>query len=1154
MLLISGVLSAIAAPPTVIGTEANVAFPPSANWNELVNISPGSNETVTVNPPLFSWFYAPGNPLNQAVDQNVYFFHLQADYNGSFASPVVDVTTPSCCYNFLAPFSASPVYWRVTYLTTNGVPVSSITNMFIIDPAATNWDRSMMASQSYLASKGGHPHLLFNSANKAAVAQFVQTNNPTQWQGVVSFAALGTNSSYWTNPAPWPQNPNLFGPGVETAAIEISSAAFLWQLTGNPAWTNYLCTNFDNMVNCFVSSGFLGANGFNTDYGNSGGDNIWVRSIAYAYDWLYPILTPAERVNAQDALDRVIRLNLYNEFWVTCANKSLSVFPGGHVDMTSVYPGPYIVPYAMPQKLGTGHGWFTTAASWISALACFGDNYTNAAWPVYAPGYPSDAAAFLDLGLNYMLGKGTPHGFACVDDSRGYGIEDTINSTFLYDMINAGIVFPEAQLNTHPGWAGEANWWINMLPPGYESVHDQWGDVGAPTSSMMRYPTSGRDLAIFSGSPAASQYYKSVNQFYGPSGINVYYNEIVPPFYYAMPAPQPCPTTATYAAADGWAWGATYPQNTVNCFSNGVGFIFAARPKGQNGGVGHAQFNDLNFEIFGYGANITDGVGGSDYGSKLSWSYNTVQVNGLGQAQSQEGPIVPAVARLLAFTNSTDFTYCAGDATYAYPHTPFPFAGDPGGWLIPPTYVSLLSGGPLANLTKMQRHILFEHHQYFVIFDDMASSTPANFEWVYHAYQSNGLPVNNLTTGGSFNYSVTPMSHPYPWTNVNVYVYQVVNPLLLSAVDEYGTNAYKNPVTGEDYFADAMNDLTNGTANPLQNNVIWVTNLTPTNQFHFMTVIYPVPPGGTPPSIGRIDDYTVAVTNGGQVDVISFDPKTTNAYTLLVNSPYINTSSSALPAPPTPLYTNSYSSTAQSTNGNPSQNTGPALSAVNAWIISNQVPSTFAPVPGYYAWWNSDTLTGSNGSLVASWVDSSSNAFNLGQSTAAAQPIIEVQMQNGRNCLLFNGINNFLTTTGMLPLNQPLEIFCVAHPANLNFNGIVVGNASGNALGMGVYNNKYFEVAGDGLLGGTEASAWLAMTAIFNGTSAQFFVNGTQVIAPGNNVGSDNLSGVELGAMFNGSQTYFWNGHIGDVIIYTNVLSTANQQAVEAGLRAKYGF
>jgi hypothetical protein len=82
-----------------------------------------------------------------------------------------------------------------------------------------------------------------------------------------------------------------------------------------------------------------------------------------------------------------------------------------------------------------------------------------------------------------------------------------------------------------------------------------------------------------------------------------------------------------------------------------------------------------------------------------------------------------------------------------------------------------------------------------------------------------------------------------------------------------GTNLCKyNPFTGENYLG-----LDNDTG-PFMNNVIWANNNTPTNNWHFMTVIYPVKWGDAPPIITRIDDYTVKVQKGGTTDTINFAP------------------------------------------------------------------------------------------------------------------------------------------------------------------------------------------------------------------------------------------------------------------------------------------
>ena len=341
-------------------------------------------------------------------------------------------------------------------------------------------------------------------------------------------------------------------------------------------------------------------------------------------------------------------------------------------------------------------------------------------------------------------------------------------------------------------------------------------------------------------------------------------------------------------------------------------------------------------------------------------------------------------------------------------------------------------------------------------------------------------------------------------------------------------------------------------------NSIWVTNMVPTNQFHFMTVIYPVPPGGTPPTMGRLDNYTVAVTNGSQVDVISFNSATTNPCTLIVNSPYLASTVSPVALPPTPLYTNATASvpaTASSSGGSagvslvaPSNLRIIPPTAINIGIE----PSGFSPAPGYYAWWNPDALDGANFAPVASWLDLSSAALNASQSTFVNQPTLLVTQQNNHNCLLFNGISDYVAFP-LANISQPCEIICAACISNTSGNMFIFGNNSGKAAGFGIRNGQHYMTAGDGMAGGTPTNGWVVFTAIMNQTSSSYFVNGSQIL-PAGNIGGNNFTGTAIGTWNNGGYGYFWNGLVGDVIVYTNIISDATRQTIEAGLHAKHGF
>jgi hypothetical protein len=63
---------------------------------------------------------------------------------------------------------------------------------------------------------------------------------------------------------------------------------------------------------------------------------------------------------------------------------------------------------------------------------------------------------------------------------------------------------------------------------------------------------------------------------------------------------------------------------------------------------------------------------------------------------------------------------------------------------------------------------------------------------------------------------------------------------------------------------------------------IWASNKTPNTTWGAGWVVYPIKPGDPDPIITRIDSYTVAITNGAEYDVISFDTNSVVA-TLIVD-------------------------------------------------------------------------------------------------------------------------------------------------------------------------------------------------------------------------------------------------------------------------------
>jgi hypothetical protein len=107
-----------------------------------------------------------------------------------------------------------------------------------------------------------------------------------------------------------------------------------------------------------------------------------------------------------------------------------------------------------------------------------------------------------------------------------------------------------------------------------------------------------------------------------------------------------------------------------------------------------------------------------------------------------------------------------------------------------------------------------------------------------------------------------------------------------------GTNLCKyNPFTGENYFG------LDKDAGPYYNSTIWVYNRTPTTNWHFLSVVFPVKWGQLPPLITRLNDYSVQVQEGLNTDVITVDPSTQPpTFTLNLSGPSLGPTRLSAPA------------------------------------------------------------------------------------------------------------------------------------------------------------------------------------------------------------------------------------------------------------------
>ena len=904
---------------------------------------------------------------------------------------------------------------------------------------------------------------------------------------------------------------------MDIAPFYLGNVAFMWQMTGNPYWTNINPVRvLTNMAAYYLSNNYDQLDQI------SMGDQEVIRNLGFGYDWLYDVMNTNQRAVVLSAIDATT-LYLWKGVWWKSAE---SIANGsGTGDPNRIYPGPYLVQYFSSAKQGNSHGDCIFQTTWPAILAAFGDD--------------TNVAALFNIGLNYELARTFPFGsLGGLNQGRGYNYSDLFQEATWENLMLCQIGFPESQLNLIPFVRRTADWLDRTVPVGFSEVNDPWGDDSSGRLTYWGQLHFGRDIALFSGSGIAQLHFQNEAAI-SYDGTPVYkYDEFCLPFYFTPPAPQTNMTLAAVYPEEGWVSGSTYPPNTLQCFSNGVGFVFQARPRGAqpSAGTGHAHSSDLSYQMWAYGAAITDaGDHPMDSYAKVPWSHYSLLVNGLGTFQPTDAQVTPYYARIMAFTNAPDYVYCAADGTAAYPRGNF----YPGGWLTPAPMSALYANAPLAALTRVQRHILFEHHQYFVIYDELSSTNPSTFTMLYHVLENT---LSNLN-GASFTYSATNQLAPNK-PPVTVLVSQVVSPALLSVQVLTGTNVQGNPITGENYWQ-------SGVDTP-RANAVWVSSLTPATNFHFMTVIYPVAPGGSMPTITRLDDYTVAVTNGAQGDVISFNPQTTNAATFLVHAPAIGLAGLNTNPPVNYLSAPTSGGTQAAAVVLP-----PALPAPANLRTIPPVPAGSTPVPGFWAWWNPDTLSGANGTPVSAWVDSSAAARHAGQTTTSKQPALNVGARNGHNALSFNGTSQTLVWPNSTAAPQPLEIFvvCQLNDVTARHELLSSQDTSGGLFlcehyGDGTTSYGCSENAGSWVIPSRPFSTnWTEITFIYNGPASQVWKDYSPVGS--GDCGTNGFKGISIGSYLD---QLYWNGQMGDILIYTNVLNLSDQQFNESLLRGKYGF
>jgi len=811
--------------PIIVGRDALLPDNPRMHYSRTVNDAPADGEILRLNPPRFRWKFSPEGDRGGA-----FTFVFQIDDSPSFDSPAVDITTPFNFYNTIAPLDGGgPYYWRVGYIDGDDAggerpSVWSPVRSFRIDPGAEVWDRSVLADPDF--SGKPHPRILLGGDAVDRIQALVRTDPVTRevFERMRRTADETLGEAWYRD---FPANDTEEAPEIfYRMAQHLCTVAFMYRVTGDSRYASVK----DRAVT--FASYPKGGRSSPEPMGESNEDSTQnTEFLALLYDWLYPDLTTGERALFVKSLEWRIEHFVYDFAWKRTRNGRREVHFSGSLATT-----------------GASHSFEGFWDTFPAALAIYEDSEA--------------ARECFGLGVNWMVGVCSSHGF---DEgwNEGPGYSNSKFKWILNGMQYLDSVFPEYRIGANPWLDRIGEWFRRVTPVGMK--HAPWGHQ-SNNRSYYDYNRlhNFRRLSHLTGS---GELLTCWNELGGPEDIAS--DTSRPWCECAIAANRETPLPSVEAdpvglfPLGGWVMAGTKPPSLRECYETSAGMIFQS----SLGGYSHSFADENSFHIYAYGEDVSYAAGTSEYEPHAfhSMSHNVILIDGLGQIQ-QRPPATPRVGYIRAFKRGDGYVYWAGDATNAYSRVQVERPGDWWG-----TLDDIYSKRDLRYLERYIRHVVFVDGKYFVIFDDLACSKPAQYTWLYHILPHDPIRLDEET-----------MTFDYRVGDVPVRVAHIAHRGDLEFIDMQGADGFRNPLTGEDY-TDKLGRHPTGIRKEehIAGHNIYISNRTKAEDFHFLTVIAPVRPGEGFPVIRRLDEKTVEVAG----TIVSFDPKTARNADIVVDVP-----------------------------------------------------------------------------------------------------------------------------------------------------------------------------------------------------------------------------------------------------------------------------
>ena len=216
-----------------------------------------------------------------------------------------------------------------------------------------------------------------------------------------------------------------------------------------------------------------------------------------------------------------------------------------------------------------------------------------------------------------------------------------------------------------------------------------------------------------------------------------------------------------------------------------------------------------------------------------------------------------------------------------------------------------------------------------------------------------------------------------------------------------------------------------------------------------------------------------------------------------------------------------------------------SISGLQLWLDSSDSGTLFQDSAGIIP-------ATKDGDPVGYWKDKSGNNRNFTQATAANRPALKTSIQNSKNIIRFDGINDFIQPSGYAIGAQPVTIFTVFKTNGTGYHNIY-DSSNSNPM-MWIDNSGQIEFDITGYRSSSVLNTATLVSYVNASSGGIIAINGVTATSPYNVALSSSAT-----TFFNrgGGQTY--KGDFYEMLIYNSALSTAQRQQVETYLNQKWG-